>query len=103
MTRAPTSVPYQRLRTWPFADRKKVATKERTMYANIMIPTDGSELAGNAVQDEIALAKRIGAKVTVREAATAPRTSRHPTHCGRRYRSISEFLARASALLSRRA
>jgi nucleotide-binding universal stress UspA family protein len=35
------------------------------MYANIMIPTDGSELAGNAVQGGIALAKRSGAKVTV--------------------------------------
>jgi nucleotide-binding universal stress UspA family protein len=35
------------------------------MYTNILIPTDGSELAGKAVQDGIALAKRIGAKVTV--------------------------------------
>jgi nucleotide-binding universal stress UspA family protein len=35
------------------------------MYSNILIPTDGSELAGKAVQHGIALAKRIGAKVTV--------------------------------------
>ena len=35
------------------------------MYANILIPTDGSELAGKAVQHGIALAKWIGAKVTV--------------------------------------
>jgi nucleotide-binding universal stress UspA family protein len=35
------------------------------MYTNILIPTDGSELAGKAVQDGIALAKRIGAKATV--------------------------------------
>ena len=35
------------------------------MYANILIPTDGSELAGKAVEHGIALAKRIGAKVTV--------------------------------------
>ena len=35
------------------------------MYANILIPTDGSELAGRAVQHGIALAKRIGAKITV--------------------------------------
>ena len=35
------------------------------MYASILIPTDGSELAGKAVQHGIALAKRIGAKVTV--------------------------------------
>ena len=35
------------------------------MYTNILIPTDGSELAGKAVQHGIALAKRIGANVTV--------------------------------------
>ncbi len=34
------------------------------MYSNILIPTDGSELAGKAVEHGIALAKRIGAKVT---------------------------------------
>ena len=35
------------------------------MYANILIPTDGSELDGKAVQHGIALAKRKGARVTV--------------------------------------
>ena len=35
------------------------------MYTNILIPTDGSELAGKAVQHGIILAKRIGARVTV--------------------------------------
>ncbi len=35
------------------------------MYAHILIPTDGTELAGKAVQHGVALAKRIGAKVTV--------------------------------------
>jgi nucleotide-binding universal stress UspA family protein len=35
------------------------------MYKNILIPTDGSELAGKAVQHGIALAKAIGAKITV--------------------------------------
>ena len=35
------------------------------MYTNILIPTDGSELAGKAVQHGIALAKQIGAKVTM--------------------------------------
>ena len=35
------------------------------MYNNILIPTDGSELAGKAVQRGIALAKRIGSKTTV--------------------------------------
>ncbi len=34
------------------------------MYTNILIPTDGSELAGKAVQHGIALAKRIGARIT---------------------------------------
>jgi|SRR5580693_463628 nucleotide-binding universal stress UspA family protein len=35
------------------------------MYNNILIPTDGSELAGKAVQHGITLAKRIGSKTTV--------------------------------------
>jgi nucleotide-binding universal stress UspA family protein len=35
------------------------------VYRSILIPTDGSELAGKAVADGIALAKGIGAKVTV--------------------------------------
>jgi nucleotide-binding universal stress UspA family protein len=35
------------------------------MYTNILIPTDGSELAGKAVGHGIELAKRIDAKVTV--------------------------------------
>jgi nucleotide-binding universal stress UspA family protein len=39
--------------------------KERAMYTNILIPTDGSELAGKAIQHGIALAKRIGARATV--------------------------------------
>jgi nucleotide-binding universal stress UspA family protein len=34
------------------------------MYTNFLIPTDGSELAGKAVQHGIALGKRIGAKAT---------------------------------------
>ena len=34
------------------------------MYNHILIPTDGSELAGKAVQHGAALAKQIGAKVT---------------------------------------
>jgi nucleotide-binding universal stress UspA family protein len=39
--------------------------KERAMYTNILMPTDGTELAGKAVQHGIALAKRIAAKATV--------------------------------------
>jgi nucleotide-binding universal stress UspA family protein len=34
------------------------------MYKNILIPTDGSELAGKAVEHGIVLAKENGAKVT---------------------------------------
>jgi len=37
---------------------------KETMYSNILIPTDGSELAGKAVLHGIALAKSIGAKIT---------------------------------------
>ena len=35
------------------------------MYTHILIPTDGSALAGKGVQHGVALAKRIGAKVTI--------------------------------------
>jgi nucleotide-binding universal stress UspA family protein len=35
------------------------------MYRNILIPTDGSELAGKAVEHGIVLAKGIGAKITL--------------------------------------
>ena len=35
------------------------------MYKNILIPTDGSELAGKAVQSGIIFAKEIGAKIIV--------------------------------------
>jgi nucleotide-binding universal stress UspA family protein len=35
------------------------------MYTNILIPTDGSALAGKATQHGMALAKRIGARITV--------------------------------------
>jgi nucleotide-binding universal stress UspA family protein len=35
------------------------------MYANLLMPTDGSEVAGKAIQHGIALAMRIGAKATV--------------------------------------
>jgi nucleotide-binding universal stress UspA family protein len=35
------------------------------MYSNILIPTDGSALAGQALQHGVELARAIGAKVTV--------------------------------------
>jgi nucleotide-binding universal stress UspA family protein len=37
---------------------------EGTLYSLILIPTDGSDIAGKAVQDGVALAQVIGAKVT---------------------------------------
>src|SRR3984893_14813391 len=37
---------------------------EGTMYTSILIPTDGSELAGKAIQHGIALAKQIRARIT---------------------------------------
>ena len=37
---------------------------EKAMYTNLLLPTDGSELAGKAVKHGIALAKLIGAKAT---------------------------------------
>jgi nucleotide-binding universal stress UspA family protein len=43
----------------------KALLKERRMYTNILIPTDGSGLAGKAIQHGIGLAKRIGARITV--------------------------------------
>jgi nucleotide-binding universal stress UspA family protein len=35
------------------------------MYSKILIPTDGSELAGKAVEHGIALAKAVGARITI--------------------------------------
>jgi nucleotide-binding universal stress UspA family protein len=35
------------------------------MYSHVLIPTDGSELAGKALEHGMALAKRIGASVSV--------------------------------------
>ncbi|HLJ28677.1 MAG TPA: universal stress protein [Candidatus Angelobacter sp.] len=35
------------------------------MYKHILIPTDGSELAGKAVEHGLTLAKQLGAKVTI--------------------------------------
>jgi nucleotide-binding universal stress UspA family protein len=37
---------------------------EQAMYKNILIPTDGSDLAGKAVEQGVVFAKEIGAKVT---------------------------------------
>jgi nucleotide-binding universal stress UspA family protein len=48
--------------------RKDVVGDQRrwkAMYKNILIPTDGSELAGKAVQHGLTFAKESGAKITV--------------------------------------
>jgi nucleotide-binding universal stress UspA family protein len=45
------------------------------MYSHILIPTDGSELAGKAVRHGSALAKLIGAKVTVLTVLPPPTTT----------------------------
>ena len=46
--------------------RQHVHTIERwSMYRHILIPTDGSELAEQAVTNGLSLAKSVGAKVTV--------------------------------------
>ncbi|MGZ4897812.1 MAG: universal stress protein, partial [Candidatus Angelobacter sp.] len=44
--------------------------KGGTMYKNILIPTDGSDLADKAVPSGIALAKELKAKITVLTVAT---------------------------------
>jgi len=38
--------------------------EQQAMYRHILIPTDGSELAGRAVRHGLSLAKSVGAKVT---------------------------------------
>ena len=40
-------------------------SKEGAMYSKILIPTDGSELAGKAVEHGVALAKAVGARITI--------------------------------------
>lgn len=42
------------------------------MYKHILIPTDGSELAGSAVEHGLAIAKHFGAKVTVLRVTPPP-------------------------------
>jgi nucleotide-binding universal stress UspA family protein len=53
---------------WAAAPRARLQSRERGaafMYKNVMIPTDGSELAEKAVRHGLAFSKEIGAKVTV--------------------------------------
>jgi nucleotide-binding universal stress UspA family protein len=67
------------------------------MYTHILIPTDGSELAGKAVQHGVALAKRIGAKVSMLTVLPPPMTrltERWPRYAKRACRSmLRRFLA----------
>src|SRR5437660_4311938 len=44
------------------------------MYKNILLPTDGSELAAKAIEHGIILAKTLGAKITVLMVTTPFRT-----------------------------
>src|SRR5215471_2213524 len=45
-------------------DRSANFRRRTTLYKNILIPTDGSELATMAVKRGVTFAKEIGAKVT---------------------------------------
>ncbi len=68
------------------------------MYTHIPIPTDGSEVAGKAVQHGIALAKRMGAEVTMLDSHArlgSPRMRRLPLVVRQRH----EFPQHASAYL----
>jgi Universal stress protein family len=58
---AATVATYANVQENEFSDRGR----RKAMYKSILIPTDGSELAGKAVQHGIAFAKEIGAKITV--------------------------------------
>lgn len=42
------------------------------MYTRILIPTDGSELSERAIEHGLALAKAVGAKVTILRVTTVP-------------------------------
>jgi nucleotide-binding universal stress UspA family protein len=48
----------------PWLYEHKLRIQEGTMYKNILIPTDGSELSDKAIRHGIALAKALGAKIT---------------------------------------
>ena len=53
------------------------------MYRHILIPTDGSELAEQAVTNGLSLAKSLGAKVTV-IIVQEPNLARCSVICGTR-------------------
>jgi nucleotide-binding universal stress UspA family protein len=44
---------------------RQAASKECRMYTNLLVPTDGSEITDKAVQSAIALAKSLGARLSV--------------------------------------
>ena len=70
------------------------------MYTNILIPTDGWELAGKAVKHGIELAKRLGAKVTVLTVMPPFHTFTTNTHaCGsmpKKFLALSQRKRQAS-------
>jgi nucleotide-binding universal stress UspA family protein len=61
------SRPFARVLEQGSTKREKIddRRKGKAMYKNILIPTDGSELGGKAVQYGISFAKEIGAKIIV--------------------------------------
>jgi nucleotide-binding universal stress UspA family protein len=48
-----------------------MSRKERTMFKNLLLPTDGSALSQRAIKDAVLLAKKLGASVTGFYAAPA--------------------------------
>jgi nucleotide-binding universal stress UspA family protein len=47
-----------------FSAERNTGRRRTILYKNILIPTDGSELAAKAVEQDVLFAKEIGAKIT---------------------------------------
>jgi len=78
------------------------------MYRHILIATDGSEIAGRAVEHGVSLAKALGAKVTVVTVTGPPPGMAHPQvaiHIPEIMRQVAkaadQHLAAAKAIASR--
>jgi nucleotide-binding universal stress UspA family protein len=66
------------------------------MYKHILIPTDGSELAGHAVAAGIAFAKSVNAKVTAFTALEEYRLPGEAEVMARHIRSLDQHVAQAA-------
>jgi len=64
------------------------------MFKHILIPTDGSELAGKAIDGGLQLAKALGAKVTAYHAIEAPEVQGVGDEAFIATTSIREFVTR---------